>query len=61
AVGRPAQAPWTRRQAAASRAVVPPRPPACSEREPPLREVAPGHSVACHFVAVRDGDVTAPL
>jgi len=35
--------------------------PACSEREPPLREVAPGHSVACHFVAVRDGAVTAPL
>ncbi|MGB4594207.1 MAG: dipeptide ABC transporter ATP-binding protein [Coriobacteriia bacterium] len=25
--------------------------PICSEQEPPLREVAPGHSAACHFAA----------
>ncbi|MCX8007925.1 MAG: ABC transporter ATP-binding protein, partial [Coriobacteriia bacterium] len=25
--------------------------PLCSEREPELREVAPGHKVACHFAA----------
>ena len=26
--------------------------PLCAEQEPPLREVAPGHQVACHFPLV---------
>ena len=35
--------------------------PLCSASEPPLREVAPGHDVACHFVERRDGALVAPL
>ncbi|MGH8817467.1 MAG: ABC transporter ATP-binding protein [Achromobacter pestifer] len=35
--------------------------PACSAREPELREVVPGHRVACHFVEVRDGVLVTPL
>ncbi|MNT71026.1 dipeptide transporter ATP-binding subunit [compost metagenome] len=35
--------------------------PDCSPREPELREVVPGHRVACHYVAVRDGALVAPL
>ncbi len=33
--------------------------PVCSSEEPPLREVAPGHSAACHFAAPNPIDVSA--
>ncbi|WP_367352008.1 ABC transporter ATP-binding protein [Achromobacter animicus] len=33
----------------------------CSTREPELREVAPAHHVACHFVETRDGVTVSPL
>jgi len=35
--------------------------PLCATREPSLREVAPGHRVACHFVESRDGVLVSPL
>ena len=35
--------------------------PACSDALPPLREVAPGHSVRCIRVGERDGVPEAPL
>jgi peptide/nickel transport system ATP-binding protein len=33
----------------------------CATREPALREVAPGHRVACHFVESRGGVLESPL
>jgi len=33
----------------------------CRDEPPPLREVLPGHKVACHFVTVSGGQVKAPL
>ena len=33
----------------------------CSTREPALREVAPAHHVACHFVETRGGVTVSPL
>lgn len=33
----------------------------CEQSPPALREVVPGHKVACHFVEVEDGRITAPL
>lgn len=33
----------------------------CSTREPVLREVAPAHHVACHFVETRGGVTVSPL
>ncbi|TEA80061.1 ABC transporter ATP-binding protein [Allopusillimonas ginsengisoli] len=33
----------------------------CQQEPPSLREVLPGHKVACHFVRVEDGRVSAPL
>ena len=33
----------------------------CSTREPALREVAPAHLVACHFVETRGGVTVSPL
>ncbi len=33
----------------------------CKEDSPELREVAPGHTVACHFVHVQNGIPTSPL
>lgn len=33
----------------------------CEQSPPALREVVPGHKVACHFVEVKDGQITAPL
>ncbi len=35
--------------------------PRCQETPPELREVAPGHRVACHFVEVKDHRISAPL
>ena len=35
--------------------------PLHAPREPALREVVPGHRVACHFVESRDGVLEAPL
>ncbi|WP_298015518.1 oligopeptide/dipeptide ABC transporter ATP-binding protein [uncultured Castellaniella sp.] len=33
----------------------------CRRDAPPLREVLPGHKVACHLVTAQNGGVTAPL
>ena len=33
----------------------------CKQEPPALREVIPGHKVACHFVSVQGNQVTAPL
>ncbi len=33
----------------------------CEQEPPALREVIPGHKVACHFVRVEDGRLSAPL
>lgn len=33
----------------------------CKETPPRLREVSPGHKVACHFVEMKDGQIAAPL
>jgi oligopeptide/dipeptide ABC transporter ATP-binding protein len=33
----------------------------CKQEPPALREVIPGHKVACHFVSVQQNQVTAPL
>lgn len=33
----------------------------CEQEAPPLREVIPGHKVACHFVTVDNNQVKAPL
>jgi peptide/nickel transport system ATP-binding protein len=33
----------------------------CAAREPALREVVPGHRVACHFVEFRAGVLESPL
>ena len=35
--------------------------PLCAAQEPPLREAAPGHHVACHFVESRHGAAVSPL
>lgn len=35
--------------------------PICAEQAPPLREVLPGHKVACHFVLNENGQVRSPL
>ncbi len=35
--------------------------PRCEQEAPALREVLPGHKVACHFVKVEGGRVTAPM
>lgn len=35
--------------------------PLCASQEPPLREAAPGHHVACHFVESRHGAAVSPL
>jgi oligopeptide/dipeptide ABC transporter ATP-binding protein len=34
--------------------------PRCSEVEPPLREVSPGHRVACHLYAAKDAEHLGP-
>lgn len=33
----------------------------CRDNAPPLREIVPGHRVACHFVVNENGTITAPL
>ncbi|CAB3890079.1 ABC transporter ATP-binding protein [Achromobacter deleyi] len=35
--------------------------PLCAAQEPPLREAAPGHHVACHFVESRHDAAVSPL
>jgi len=35
--------------------------PLCAAQEPPLREAAPGHHVACHFAESRHGAAVSPL
>ena len=35
--------------------------PLCEQEPPALREVIPGHKVACHFVKVEGNRITAPL
>ncbi|GAP35790.1 ABC transporter ATP-binding protein [Piscinibacter sakaiensis] len=35
--------------------------PACSQAEPPLRELAPGHAVRCHRVETVAGEPRSPL
>jgi oligopeptide/dipeptide ABC transporter ATP-binding protein len=33
----------------------------CEQEAPPLREIMPGHKVACHFVTIENNQVKAPL